>query len=67
MASWAHHWLYQDFWCLIWPNAGAVPLCALVSAIGIYVFRERIGRRLTAFWHRHQAEHLARLEKEKFK
>jgi hypothetical protein len=22
--AWAHRWLYEDFWCLIWPNAGAM-------------------------------------------
>jgi len=60
--GWAHHWLYQDFWCLIWPNAGAVPLCAVVAGGGAFIFRDRIGRRVTAFWHRHHAEHLQRLE-----
>lgn len=49
MIGWLHHWLFLDYWVPTWPNAGAVPLCALAAAIGTLVFRrplERLARRV---------------------
>jgi len=44
IGHWAHHWLYEDFWVLVWPNVGAVPLCAAASLIGVYCFRRPLER-----------------------
>lgn len=44
MGTWAHHWLYQDFWVLVWPNAGAMPLCAVLGTVGAYCFRRPLRR-----------------------
>jgi hypothetical protein len=60
-----YRWIYEDFWCLIWPNAGAMPLCATFGFIGCYVFRDHIGRKLAAWLHKHHAAHLAELERER--
>lgn len=60
--SWIHHWLYEDFWVLVWPNAGAMPLCGLLAGIGAWLFRDRIGRRLIAWLHKHHRAHVAELE-----
>lgn len=65
MGAWCHHWLYEDFWCLIWPNAGAVPLCAIIGGIGAFIFRDRIGQRLVRWWHKHHTAHLAELERDR--
>jgi|HubBroStandDraft_3_1064219.scaffolds.fasta_scaffold404231_2 hypothetical protein len=65
MISWLYHWLYEDFWCLIWPNAGAVPLCAAMGFLGAWLFRDRIGRRLAAWLHKHHTAHLQQLERDK--
>jgi hypothetical protein len=59
MGNFLYHWLYLDFWCLIWPNAGAMPLCAVFGLIGGYLFRDRIGRGLVAWLHKHHAAHIA--------
>jgi hypothetical protein len=64
IGAWVHHWLFDDFWALVWPNVGAVPLCAAVSLFWVWVFRDRLGRKLAAFAHRHYLEHL---EREKLK
>ena len=65
MITWLHRWLYEDFWCLIWPNAGAMPLCGIFGAVGAWLFRDRIGKRLVAWLAKHHAAHLAELEREK--
>lgn len=51
---WAHRWLFEDFWVLVWPNVGAVPLCAAAGSIGVWCFRrplERAWRRLREHLH----------------
>jgi hypothetical protein len=53
-----YRWLYIDFWCLIWPNAGAMPLCAIFGFTGAWLFRDRIGKHLAAWFHHHHGEHL---------
>jgi hypothetical protein len=58
-----HRWLYEDFWVLVWPNAGAMPLCAVAGFIGAYVFRDRIGRRLMRWLHKHHEAELQRRHK----
>lgn len=64
MITWAHRWLFEDFWVLVWPNAGAVPLCAIVGFTGAYVFRDRIGKKLIAWLHKHHAARLAELSQQ---
>jgi hypothetical protein len=64
MEAWAHRWLYEDFWCLIWPNAGAMPLCGIFGFIGCFLLRDRIGRRLAAWWHKHHTAHLEQLARD---
>jgi hypothetical protein len=54
MGGFLHHWLFEDFWVLVWPNVGAVPLCAAASVIGVYCFRkplERLWQRIRASMH----------------
>jgi hypothetical protein len=58
-----HRWLYEDFWCLVWPNAGAMPLCAIFGFTGAWLFRDRIGKRLIAWLHKHHTAHLAELSR----
>lgn len=59
--AWWHRWAFEDFWCLIWPNAGAMPLCAAFALTWAWLLRDRIGRRLVRWWHRHHEAHLAEL------
>lgn len=36
-----------------WSNVVAMPLCAVVTLLAAFVFRDHIGRALSGFWHRH--------------
>jgi len=37
----------------IWGNVGAMPVCGLIAAVFAFVCRDRLGRALSGFWHRH--------------
>jgi hypothetical protein len=52
----------------VWGNILAEPIIFVMSAITLYMFRNKLMRRFVAFHHRHKTEHearLARLEKDK--
>jgi len=42
----------------VWGNVWAIPLCAIVGGTGAFIFRDRIGRALAAWFHEHHAPHL---------
>lgn len=37
----------------IWGNVWAMPVCAVIAGAFAFVFRDRLGRRLSAWFHRH--------------
>lgn len=50
------HWLAR-YWAWAGSNIGAMPACGLLAlAVGgpvTYLLRDRIGRRLATWWHKH--------------
>src|ERR1700728_2029864 len=42
----------------VWGNVWAIPLCAVVGGTGAFIFRDRIGHAIAAWWHRHHGPHL---------
>ena len=46
-----------------WSNVAAMPLCGVLAGIAAYLLRDRLGRALSGFWHRHFGHHdeLARI------
>ena len=37
----------------IWGNVWAMPVCGIVAAVAAYVGRDRLGKALRSWWHRH--------------
>ena len=37
----------------VWGNVFAMPLCGIVAAFAAFLGRDRLGRALSGFWHRH--------------
>ena len=37
----------------VWGNVIAMPLCGVVAAVAAYLGRDRLGRTLRTWWHRH--------------
>jgi hypothetical protein len=58
----ALHWLGR-YWAWAGSNIGAMPACGLLAlAVGgpaTYLLRDRIGRRLAAWLHKHHQPHLS--------
>lgn len=42
----------------IWGNVWAEPVCAALALGAAFLFRDRIGRHLAAWWHKHHGVHL---------
>jgi hypothetical protein len=40
-----------------WSNVVAAVECTAFGAAGAWLFRDRLGRKLAAWWHKHHAEH----------
>ena len=57
-----HRWIYQDYWLPCWSNMGAMPMCVIFGGAGAWLFRDRIGRRLVRWLHKHHVAHLAELQ-----
>lgn len=36
-----------------WSNVAAMPLCGALAALAAFLVRDRLGRALSGFWHRH--------------
>lgn len=52
-------------WGQLWPNVAADPITALIAVGAAWLFRDRIGRHLVAWWHKHHQAHLAHLAAER--
>jgi len=37
----------------VWSNVLAMPLCGLLAALAAFLVRDRLGRALRSWWHRH--------------
>ena len=37
----------------VWGNVWAMPLCGFIAAVFAVVFRDRLGRAVSGWWHRH--------------
>ena len=37
----------------VWGNVWAMPLCGIIAAVFAVVFRDRLGRAVSGWWHRH--------------
>jgi hypothetical protein len=59
--------MIASLWDAIWPNIAAEPLCIIFAAVLAFIFRDRLGRHLAAWWHKHHGVHaradLAAMEK----
>jgi hypothetical protein len=45
----------------VWGNVGAMPVCGVIAAVFAFICRDRIGRALGGWWHRHLS-HRAELD-----
>jgi hypothetical protein len=50
--------LLLDYWRLAYGNVAAEPLCVLLAAAVAFLFRDLIGRKAAAWWHKHHGHHL---------
>lgn len=53
IGHWLYRYLWADFGLPVWPNVGAMPVCAAIAAVFAFFFRDRIGRHLGPWWRRH--------------
>jgi hypothetical protein len=45
--------LLGRYWAWAGSNVGAMPACGAVAFVFAFVFRDRLGRAFSAWWHRH--------------
>lgn len=50
--------LYAVLWQATWGNNLAWLESLAATAVAVYLFRDRLGRRAAAWWHRHHAPHI---------
>lgn len=59
------HQIGYVLWDVTWGNNIAWLESLAIGAIGIWLFRDHIGRHLVRWFHKHHLAHLAELEKER--
>lgn len=50
--------LLARYWAWAGSNVGAMPACGAIAAGFAFIFRDRLGRTLAAWWHKHHKQHL---------
>lgn len=51
--------LLARYWSWAGSNVGAMPACGAVAFAFAFIFRDRIGHALAAWWHKHHRQHIA--------
>jgi hypothetical protein len=46
----------------VWSNVGAEPICGLLALAFVFLFRDRIGKKLVRWHHKHHTAHQEELK-----
>lgn len=45
--------LLARYWALAGSNVASMPACGAIAALFAFIFRDRLGKALASWWHRH--------------